>query len=54
MVAVAWVATFALAVPAHDALQANGLDRAVVARLVAGNWIRTVAWLAAFILLLFA
>ena len=29
-VAVAWVATFALAVPAHDKLQANGLDREVV------------------------
>ena len=27
MVAVAWIATFALAVPAHDTLQASGLDR---------------------------
>ncbi len=54
MVAVAWIATFALAVPAHDTLQASGLDRAVVARLVAGNWIRTIAWTLAFLLLLFA
>ena len=54
MVAVAWVATFALAVPAHDKLQATGLDREVVARLVAMNWIRTVAWTLAFLLLLFA
>jgi hypothetical protein len=53
LVAVAWVATFALAVPAHDQLQANGLDRAVVARLVTGNWVRTVAWTLAFLLLLF-
>jgi hypothetical protein len=53
MVAVAWIATFALAVPAHDT-QASGLDRAVVARLVAGNWIRTIAWTLAFLLLLFA
>ena len=54
MVAVAWVTTFALAVPAHDMLQASGLDRAVVARLVATNWIRTAAWTLAFLLLIFA
>ena len=54
MVAVAWIATFALAVPAHDTLQASGRDRAVVARLVAGNWIRTIAWTLAFLLLLLA
>jgi hypothetical protein len=53
MVAVAWIATFTLAVPAHDQLQAIGLDRAVVARLIAGNWVRTVAWTLAFVLLLF-
>src|SRR4051794_25383604 len=35
LVAVAWVTTFALAVPAHDQLQANGLDRAFIARLMA-------------------
>ncbi len=54
MVAVAWIATFALAVPAHNTLQASGLDRAVVARLIAGNWVRTIAWTLAFLLLLFA
>jgi len=54
MVAVAWIATFALAVPAHDKLQATGLDRVVVARLVATNWIRTFAWTLAFLLLLVA
>ena len=54
MVAVAWIATFALAVPAHDTLQANGLDGDVIRWLVATNWIRTVAWTLAFLLLLFA
>jgi hypothetical protein len=53
MVGLAWMATFALAVPAHDQLQAIGLDRAVVARLIAGNWVRTIAWTLAFLLLLF-
>ncbi len=53
-VAVAWVATFALAVPAHDKLRANGLDESVIRRLVATNWIRTVAWTLAFLLLLVA
>lgn len=49
MVAVAWLATFALAVPDHDRLQARGLDGVVVRRLVAMNWIRTVAWSLAFL-----
>ena len=53
MVAVAWISTFAMAVPAHETLQATGLDRAVVARLVAANWVRTVAWTLAFLLLVF-
>ncbi len=52
-VSVAWVATFALAVPAHDQLQEIGLVRAVVTRLVTGYWVRTVAWTLAFVLLLF-
>ncbi len=51
-VAVAWAATIALAIPCHDALQARGRDAAVIRRLVATNWVRTVAWTAAFLLLL--
>jgi hypothetical protein len=43
MVAVAWIATFALAVPAHDKLRADGHDESVIRRLVATNWVRTVA-----------
>lgn len=54
LVAVAWVATFLLAVPAHDRLQAGGLDLEVLGRLVAANWIRTIAWTLAFLLLLAA
>ena len=52
LIAVAWTATFALAVPAHERLQADGLDRAVIDRLVATNWIRTAAWTLAFLVLL--
>ena len=54
MVAVAWIATFALAVPAHNTLQAQGIEGGVIRRLVATNWIRTVAWTLAFLLLLIA
>ncbi|MHC5540361.1 hypothetical protein ACYOEI_19240 [Singulisphaera rosea] len=49
MVAIAWLATFALAVPAHEMLQEQGQDGGVVRRLIAANWIRTVAWTLAFL-----
>lgn len=51
MVAIAWVATFTLAVPAHERLGEVGLDRGIVAHLVVTNWIRTIAWTLAFLLL---
>jgi hypothetical protein len=51
-VAVAWVATAAWAVPLHDRLQARGAEGALVAKLVRGNWVRTVAWTLAFVALL--
>ena len=38
-----WVSTFAVQVPLHGKL-AKGFDRAVWCRLVATNWLRTVAW----------
>jgi len=38
-----WAATALLAVPAHRRL-AEGFDPAVHARLVRGNWLRTIAW----------
>jgi hypothetical protein len=43
------MATFTLAVATHDKFQARGLDDLVVERLVAMNWIRTVAWTLAFL-----
>ncbi len=38
-----WISTFAIQVPLHERL-ASGLDRAVWHRLVATNWLRTIAW----------
>jgi hypothetical protein len=54
LVAVVWIVTYALAVPAHEALQANGPDPDFVARLITFNSIRTVAWSLAFLALLAA
>jgi hypothetical protein len=45
LVVVAWGSTFALSVPAHDAL-ARGFDPATIERLVTTNWVRTLAWTA--------
>ncbi len=45
LLAVVWGSTALLQVPAHSALL-SGLDAAQVDRLVAGNWVRTVAWTA--------
>jgi hypothetical protein len=42
-VAVVWLSTVALQVPIHRRLQ-HGKDGALIRRLVATNWIRTVAW----------
>lgn len=38
-----WVSTFAVQVPLHARL-ASGFDRAVWRRLLATNWVRTIAW----------
>jgi uncharacterized membrane protein len=38
-----WASTFLMQVPAHGALS-RGFDTETHARLVSGNWIRTVAW----------
>lgn len=43
LLAVVWVSTLWLQVPAHRLL-ADGYDRGTVSRLVTGNWIRTAAW----------
>lgn len=43
LLAVIWLSTALLQVPLHRRL-ANGRDVAAIRRLVAGNWVRTVAW----------
>ena len=52
LTAIVWLATFFIAVPLHRRLGA-GLEPDAVARLVRTNWIRTVAWSARFLLLLY-
>lgn len=42
-VLIIWISTFAIQVPQHTIL-AQGYDAVAHSRLVAGNWIRTVAW----------
>ena len=42
-VGIAWVTTFAVSVPIHERLDA-AKDLALIERLIATNWIRTVAW----------
>ena len=48
---VVWLSTFALQVPIHAAL-GSGLDPGLIDRLVATNWIRTLAWSGRSVLLL--
>lgn len=52
LAALAWAGTFLHAVPAHEKLRAGGHDPEVIGGLVATNWLRTVAWTAAFLCLL--
>jgi len=46
LVGLIWASTAVLQVPRHEALVAQGFDRAQHAALVASNWIRTAAWTA--------
>ena len=50
LVAVIWLSTFLVQVPLHERLAVEGHTNDVVARLVRGNWIRTIAWTARAIL----
>jgi hypothetical protein len=43
LVVIIWLSTFVLQVPIHKHLQL-GKDHACIRRLVATNWIRTIAW----------
>ena len=45
LLAVIWISTFAVQVPLHRRLE-TGRDEAAIARLVASNWVRTIAWTA--------
>ena len=53
LVAVIWISTVAIQVPAHGRL-AEGFEAATHARLVGSNWIRTAAWTARGLLLAWA
>lgn len=52
LVLMCWINTFGMAVPAHARLT-HGHDAAVIRRLVRVNWIRTLAWTARGLLLLY-
>jgi len=41
---IVWATTFFMIVPMHEQLGARGFDPGVHGRLVAWNWVRTVAW----------
>jgi hypothetical protein len=43
LIILVWCSTFTFQVPIHKSLQA-GKDKSKIRRLVATNWIRTVAW----------
>jgi hypothetical protein len=45
LLAVIWASTFFIQVPIHSALE-RGFDPVLIERLVATNWIRTIAWTA--------
>jgi hypothetical protein len=45
LVAVIWIVTFFLYIPAHSQL-ARGYNEAVIRRLIAWNWVRTLCWTA--------
>ncbi|MHC4896022.1 MAG: hypothetical protein ACYTGW_02835 [Planctomycetota bacterium] len=52
LLAVVWLSTALLQVPCHRRLE-HGFDAAVIRRLVATNWIRTIAWTARSVLALY-
>lgn len=49
LIAVTWITTFTLSVPCHRRMT-RGKDKAVIRRLIATNWPRTIAWSAIFAL----
>jgi len=51
LIAVLWASTALIQVPCHESLS-HQFDRAVAERLVASNWLRTVAWTLRSVLML--
>ncbi|MAW61453.1 MAG: hypothetical protein CMJ94_11535 [Planctomycetes bacterium] len=49
LVALAWLSTFLQSVPAHAQISSGRDAQAAVERLIRGNWLRTFAWSAAFL-----
>jgi hypothetical protein len=45
-VVVIWGTTFGISVPLHNRFEASGHDLPAINRLVATNWVRTLAWTA--------
>lgn len=52
LIAIIWASTFFIQVPLHETLS-NGFSEKAHLKLVNSNWIRTIAWTAKAILLLF-
>jgi hypothetical protein len=52
LVALIWLSTAVLQVPLHRRLEVGGYDAAAITRLVRTNWLRTLAWTARGVLLL--
>ena len=54
LIFVIWLSTAILQVPLHRKLELGGYDARVIRRLVATNWLRTLAWSARAVLVLLA
>jgi hypothetical protein len=46
LVGLLWLSTALVQMPLHERLGRDGHDPATIARLVRGNWVRTIAWTA--------
>jgi hypothetical protein len=46
LVAILWLSTTTVQMPLHGRLGRDGSDPDTIARLVGGNWVRTIAWTA--------
>lgn len=44
LVVLIWITTFFVSVPIHNTLVTNGFQQNMITKLVATNWVRTLAW----------